>query len=192
MAAMAAGVLKAIETRYEETNWPAERSRARAASGCKALAIHQGSREHAKGCPVAPRRTPANASCCLARATAKSSGLQPLRRPSMEFKTAEAQRDELLQRARRKGLPIRTGQRRAMAEPAWLHDADLAAQKYTEAVAVAVEKCARDTAGQTCYICGEDSTGTLVRGCACRGTAGLAHVSCLAYQARSLVDFRCG
>ena len=111
----------------------------------------------------------------------------------MEFKTAEAQRDELLQRARRKGLPVRTGQRRAMAEPAWLHDVVVAAQKYTEAVAVAVEKCAGDTAGQTCYICGEDSTGTLVRGCACRGTAGIAHVSCLAYEARSLVGrFRCG
>ena len=137
---------------------------------------------------MAPRRTLANDSCCLARATAKSSGLQPLRRPSMEFKTAEAQRDELLQRARRKGLPVRTGQRRAMAEPAWLHDADLAAQKYSEAVVVAVEKCARDTAGRGCYIC-KGYTGTLVRGCACRGTAGFAHVSCLAYQARSLVEF---
>ena len=107
----------------------------------------------------------------------------------MEFwGPAEAQRVELLQRARRKGLPVRTGQRRAMAEPAWLHDAVVAAQKYSEAVAVAVEKCAGDTAGRTCYIC-KDSTGTLVRGCACRGTAGFAHVSCLAYQARSLVDF---
>ena len=105
----------------------------------------------------------------------------------MEFKTAEAQRDELLQRARRKGLPVRTGQRRAMAEPAWLHDAVVAAQKYSEAVAVAVEKCAGDTAGRTCYICREDSTGTLVRGCACRGTAGIAHVSCLAEQAKILV-----
>ena len=42
-----------------------------------------------------------------------------------------------------------------MAEPAWLHDAVVAAQKYTEAVAVAVEKCADDTKGQTCYICME-------------------------------------
>ena len=68
----------------------------------------------------------------------------------MEFKTAEAQRDELLQRARRKGLPIRTGQRRVKAEPAWLHDADLAAQKHEEAVADAVEKCADDTKGHRC------------------------------------------
>ena len=138
---------------------------------------------------MAPKKTPANDSCCLARATAKSSGLQPLRRPSMEFwGPAEAQRVELLQRTRRKGLPVRTGQRRVKAEPAWLRDADLAAQKYTEAVAVAVEKCARDTAGRTCYICREGLTGTLVRGCACRGTAGFAHVGCLAYQARSLVE----
>ena len=72
------------------------------------------------------------------------------------------------------------------AAPPWLHDADLAAQKYSEAVAVAVEKCARDTAGRTCYIC-KGYTGTLVRGCACRGTAGFAHVSCLAEQAKILV-----
>ena len=76
----------------------------------------------------------------------------------------------------------------ASAAPPWLNDAKLAAQKYTEAVVVAVEKCARDTAGQTCYIC-KGYTGTLVRGCACRGAAGIAHVSCLAYQARSLVEF---
>ena len=30
-----------------------------------------------------------------------------------------------------------------------------AAQKYTEAVTVAAEKCAGDTKGQTCYICTE-------------------------------------
>ena len=55
----------------------------------------------------------------------------------MEFwGTAEAQRDELLQRTRRKGLPVRTGQRRVKVQPAWLRDADLAAQKYTEAVVV--------------------------------------------------------
>ena len=110
----------------------------------------------------------------------------------MEFwGPAEAQRVELLQRTRRKGLPIRTGQRRAMAEPAWLHDADLAAQKYTEAVAVAVEKCADDTKGQTCYICTEAvhrRTGEgLVRGCACHTTEGFVHVSCLAEQAEILV-----
>ena len=67
-----------------------------------------------------------------------------------------------------------------------------------EAVAVAVAKCADDTAGQTCYICTEAvhrRTGEgLVRGCACgdrdgvaAGTAGVVHVSCLAEQAKLLV-----
>jgi len=60
--------------------------------------------------------------------------------------------------------------------------------KYTEAVAVAVEKCAEDTKGQTCYICTRDlhlkTKEGLVRMCACRGTAGFAHVSCLAEQAK--------
>ena len=62
--------------------------------------------------------------------------------------------------------------------------------KYTEAVAVAAEACADDTKGQTCYICygeGDEDEG-LVRGCACRGGAGFAHVSCLARQARILVE----
>ena len=63
--------------------------------------------------------------------------------------------------------------------------------KCAEAVAVAVEKCADDTKGQTCYICTEalhwKTKEGLVRGCACRGTAGFAHVSCLAEQARILV-----
>ena len=65
-----------------------------------------------------------------------------------------------------------------------------AAQKYEEAVAVAVEKCAADTAGQTCYICygeGDEDEG-LVRGCACRGRAGFAHVSCLARGAQVAVQ----
>ena len=52
-----------------------------------------------------------------------------------------------------------------------------AAQKYEEAVAVAVEKCAADTAGQRCYICLEavhpDTNEGLVRGCACRGGGGI-------------------
>ena len=61
-------------------------------------------------------------------------------------------------------------------------------KRCTEAVAVAVEKCADDTAGQTCYICLEDgSEEGIVRGCACRGGAGFAHVSCLAEQAKILV-----
>ena len=63
-------------------------------------------------------------------------------------------------------------------------------KKYKEAVAVAVEKCADDTKGQTCYICTEakhwKTKEGLVRGCACRGTAGFAHVSCLAEQAKIL------
>ena len=64
-------------------------------------------------------------------------------------------------------------------------------KKYTEAVAVAVEKCADDTKGQTCYICTQalhwKTKEGLVRMCSCRGTAGFAHVSCLAEQAKILV-----
>ena len=63
--------------------------------------------------------------------------------------------------------------------------------KYSEAVTVAVEKCADDTKGQTCYICTQalhwKTKEGLVRGCSCRGTAGFAHVSCLAEQAKILV-----
>ena len=70
--------------------------------------------------------------------------------------------------------------------------------KYTEAVTVAAEACADDTKGQTCYICMEAAhrhTGEgLVRGCACgdrdgvaSGRTGIAHVSCLAEQAKILV-----
>ena len=70
-------------------------------------------------------------------------------------------------------------------------------KKYTEAVAAAVEKCADDTKGQTCYICTEAvhrRTGEgLVRGCACgdrdgvaSGTTGIVHVSCLEEQAKIL------
>ena len=63
--------------------------------------------------------------------------------------------------------------------------------KYSEAVAVAVEKCADDTKGQTCFICTEGikrRTGEgLVSGfCACRGGSSFAHVSCLAEQAKIL------
>ncbi len=63
-------------------------------------------------------------------------------------------------------------------------------KKYTEAVAVAAEACAEDTKGQTCYICTQalhwKTKEGLVRGCSCRGTAGFAHVSCLAEQAKIL------
>ena len=64
-------------------------------------------------------------------------------------------------------------------------------KKYAEAVTVAVEKCAEDTKGQTCYICTQalhwKTKEGLVRGCSCRGTAGFAHVSCLAEQAKILI-----
>ena len=63
-------------------------------------------------------------------------------------------------------------------------------KKYKEAVAEAVEACADDTKGQTCFICTQalhwKTKEGLVRGCACRGTAGFAHVSCLAEQAKIL------
>ena len=62
-----------------------------------------------------------------------------------------------------------------------------AEKKYKEAV----ETCADDTKGQTCYICTQalhwKTKEGLVRGCSCRGTAGFAHVSCLAEQAKILV-----
>jgi hypothetical protein len=72
-------------------------------------------------------------------------------------------------------------------------------KKYKEAVAEAVEACAEDTKGQKCYICLEavhPHTGEgLVRGCACGDRdgvsspeLGVAHVSCLARQARELVE----
>ena len=62
-----------------------------------------------------------------------------------------------------------------------------AAQHAAEAVQTAVAACAEDTAGQTCYICygeGDEDEG-LVRGCACRGDSGFAHVSCLARGAQA-------
>ena len=68
--------------------------------------------------------------------------------------------------------------------------ADQAEQRYNEAVQAAVAKCAADTPGQTCFICMEavhwKTKEGLVRGCACRGGAGFAHVSCLAEQAKIL------
>ena len=71
-----------------------------------------------------------------------------------------------------------------------LDDAHQVEQKHKEAVAVAVEACADDTKGQTCYICTQalhwKTKEGLVRMCACRGTAGFAHVSCLAEQAKIL------
>jgi len=64
-------------------------------------------------------------------------------------------------------------------------------QKYAEAVTAAAEACAEDTKGETCYICTQalhwKTKEGLVRGCSCRGTAGVAHVSCLTEQAKILV-----
>ena len=60
--------------------------------------------------------------------------------------------------------------------------------KYSEAVTVSAEACADDTKGQTCFICTQalhwKTKEGLVRWCACRGTAGFAHVSCLAEHRR--------
>ena len=65
-----------------------------------------------------------------------------------------------------------------------------ATKKCAEAVAVAARACAEETEGQTCYICTEgikrDTGEGLVRMCACRGTAGFAHVTCLAEEAKIL------
>ena len=65
-------------------------------------------------------------------------------------------------------------------------------QKYTAAVIVAARACAEDTQGQTCYVCTQavhwKTKEALVRMCACRGTSGFVHVSCLAEQARILCE----
>jgi len=77
--------------------------------------------------------------------------------------------------------------------PPWLLDrvGHAAQQKYDEAVTTAVEACAEDTKGQTCYICHQalhrHTKEGLVRGCACHTTEGFVHVSCLAEQASMLV-----
>ena len=62
-------------------------------------------------------------------------------------------------------------------------------KKYAEAAAEAVEACAKDTKGQTCYICRDERPDEgLVRMCACHTTEGFAHLSCLVRQAQILVD----
>ena len=74
------------------------------------------------------------------------------------------------------------------AEPLLLR-ADQAEPRYNQALQAAVAACAADTAGQTCYICMDGTAEDgLVRGCACRGAAGVAHVSCLARQAQVAVE----
>jgi hypothetical protein len=76
----------------------------------------------------------------------------------------------------------------ATAEPP-LTRPDQAEQRCAEASAVAVNACVEDTKGQTCYICLDGATEEgLVRGCACRGGAGFAHLSCLAKQAQVAVE----
>ena len=64
--------------------------------------------------------------------------------------------------------------------------------KYKAAVTDAVEDCKEATKGQSCFICTEGikrRTGEgLVSGyCACRGTAGFVHISCLVEQAKLAV-----
>ncbi len=59
-----------------------------------------------------------------------------------------------------------------------------ATRRCAIADAMAVRSCVADTAGEICYICRTDGTKEgLVRGCACRGSMGAAHLSCLAQQA---------
>ena len=61
-------------------------------------------------------------------------------------------------------------------------------RNYVKAAARAVKLCATDTAGQTCYICLGDTGEGLVRMCACRGTSGIAHLSCLERQVQVAVQ----
>ena len=67
--------------------------------------------------------------------------------------------------------------------------------KYKEAVKVEAEECKEFTKGQTCFICMEGAVRRhttnegLVGGyCACRGTAGFVHISCLVRQAQIAVE----
>ena len=69
-------------------------------------------------------------------------------------------------------------------------------ERYKEVVATAVSATAeqRNAAGQTCYICLEgferrhDENEGVVRGCACRGTSGFVHLSCLVRGAETAVQ----
>ena len=63
-------------------------------------------------------------------------------------------------------------------------DADAKAKVAADA---AIAECAAGELAdvdEPCYICGDDDRAGLVRGCACRGTAGVAHLKCLVAQAR--------
>ena len=59
-------------------------------------------------------------------------------------------------------------------------------KKYTEAVAVAVEKCADDTKGQTCFICTQALHWKTKEGLVRVRVPRHGHVSCLAEQAKIL------
>jgi hypothetical protein len=66
-------------------------------------------------------------------------------------------------------------------------------RKYAEAVETAFWACKEETKGQTCYICMEEfksvtNEGLVNNFCACRGGSSYAHVSCVATQARVVVD----
>ena len=64
-------------------------------------------------------------------------------------------------------------------------------RKSADAVVEAVASCAEDTAGKACYVCLEiedDQGHACVRGCACRGEAGFAHLSCLVRHAQTTTD----
>jgi hypothetical protein len=63
-------------------------------------------------------------------------------------------------------------------------DADAKAKVAADA---AIAECAGGELAdvdEPCYICGDDDRAGLVRGCSCRGTAGVAHLKCLVAQAR--------
>ena len=62
--------------------------------------------------------------------------------------------------------------------------------KFKEAADAAVASCAAQGVPQDaeCFICRSSIAGEgIVRGCACRGTMGLAHVACLVRQAEMSV-----
>ena len=95
-------------------------------------------------------------------------------------------------------IVTREAEAEAKAEALWqksraaADEEDKVNTKYAEAVSVAAEECAEDVKGQTCYICTQalhwETKEGLVRGCSCHGTEGFAHLSCLAEQAKILMD----
>ena len=63
--------------------------------------------------------------------------------------------------------------------------------KYGKAIEEAFVACEEPPASVTCYICNSGRTkdeDCFVRGCACRGTEGFAHFTCLVGQARHAVE----